>query len=34
MEKAQLELPVPKDITGESFGVGLEYILLQRASLG
>ncbi len=34
IEKAQLELPVPKDTTGESFGFGLEYILMQRAALG
>jgi hypothetical protein len=34
IEKAQLELPVPKDVTEEGFGFGLEYILLQRAALG
>jgi len=34
VEKAQLELPVPKDVTEEGFGFGLEYVLLQRAALG
>ena len=34
IEKAQLELPLPKDTTGESFCFGLEYILMQRAALG
>lgn len=34
IEKAQLELPVPKDVTEEGFGFGLEYVLLQRAALG
>ncbi len=34
IEKAQLELPVPRDTTGESFGFGLEYVLMQRAALG
>lgn len=34
VEKAQLELPLPKDVTEEGFGVGLEYVLLQRAALG
>ncbi len=34
MEKAQLELPPPKDVTEEGFGFGLEYILIQRAALG
>uniref|UniRef100_UPI00404899FC hypothetical protein n=1 Tax=Yoonia sp. TaxID=2212373 RepID=UPI00404899FC len=34
VEKAQLELPVPKDVTEEGFGFGLEYILMQRAALG
>jgi len=33
-EKARLELPAPKDDSGESFGFGLEYLLLQRATLG
>jgi len=34
IEKAQLELPPPKDVTDEGFGFGLEYVLLQRAALG
>jgi hypothetical protein len=34
VEKAQLELPLPKDVTLEGFGFGLEYVLLQRAALG
>jgi len=34
VEKAQLELPPPKDVTEEGYGFGLEYILLQRAALG
>ncbi len=34
IEKAQLELPVPEDRTGETFGYGLEHVLLQRAALG
>lgn len=34
VEKAQLELPVPQDRTGESYGYGLEHVLLQRAALG
>ncbi|WP_411957165.1 hypothetical protein [Paracoccus homiensis] len=34
VERAQLDLPVPEDRTGESFGYGLEYVLLQRAALG
>jgi hypothetical protein len=33
-EKAQLELPLPKDGVEEGFGFGLEYVLLQRAILG
>ena len=33
-EQAQLDLPLPPDITEEGFGFGLEYILLQRAVLG
>lgn len=33
-EKARLELPPPKDASGERFGYGLEYVLLQRAALG
>ncbi|WP_240784246.1 hypothetical protein [Tabrizicola caldifontis] len=34
VEKAQLELPPPRDVTKEGFGFGLEYVLLQRAVLG
>jgi len=34
VEKAQLELPMPKDVADEGFGFGLEYVLLQRAALG
>ncbi len=34
VEKAQLELPLPHDVTEEGFGFGLEYVLLQRAALG
>jgi hypothetical protein len=34
IEKAQLELPPPKDVIEEGFGFGLEYVLLQRAALG
>ena len=34
VEKAQLELPPPKDVTEEGFGFGLEYVLLQRGALG
>ncbi|MDP5308408.1 hypothetical protein [Paracoccus spongiarum] len=34
VEKAQLELPVPDEKTGESYGYGLEHVLLQRAALG
>jgi hypothetical protein len=34
IEKAQLELPPPKEVTKEGFGFGLEYVLLQRAALG
>jgi hypothetical protein len=34
VEKAQLELPVRKDVSAEGFGFGLEYVLLQRAALG
>jgi hypothetical protein len=33
-EKAQLELPAPKNVTEEGFGFGLEHVLLQRAMLG
>lgn len=34
VEKAQLELPPPKQVTEEGFGFGLEYVLLQRSALG
>ena len=34
IEKAQLELRPPKDMSEEGFGFGLEYVLLQRAALG
>ncbi|SNS30279.1 hypothetical protein [Antarctobacter heliothermus] len=34
VEKAQLELPLPKGVAEEGFGFGLEYVLLQRAILG
>jgi hypothetical protein len=35
IEKAQLELPEPPDPEhGEGFGFGLEYVLMQRATLG
>jgi hypothetical protein len=34
IEKAQLELPERKDASGEAFGFGMEYVLLQRAALG
>jgi hypothetical protein len=34
VEKAELELPVRKDVSDEGFGFGLEYVLLQRAALG
>ena len=34
IEKAQLELPPPKDVVEEGFGFGLEYVLMQRAALG
>lgn len=34
VEKAQLELPLPKDASGEGFGFGMEYVLLQRGALG
>ena len=33
-EKAQLELPVRRDIDEEGFGFGMEYVLIQRARLG
>jgi hypothetical protein len=34
VEHAQLDLPLPTDVTEEGFGFGLEYVLLQRAALG
>ena len=34
VEKAQLELPAPKDVGEEGFGFGLEYVLMQQATLG
>ena len=34
VEKAQLELPVRRDIDEEGFGFGMEYVLIQRARLG
>jgi hypothetical protein len=34
VEKAQLEMPLPKDVSEEGFGFGMEYILLQRGALG
>jgi hypothetical protein len=34
VEKAQLELPLPKDVSEEGFGFGMEYVLLQRCALG
>ena len=34
VEKAQLELPPPKDVPEERPGFGLEYVLMQRAALG
>lgn len=34
VEKAQLELPPPKDVSEESYGFGWEYVLMQRAALG
>ena len=34
VEKAQLELPMPEDVTDKGFGFGLEYVLMQRAILG
>lgn len=33
IEKAQLELPLPRNVSEEGFGFGLEYVLLQRAAL-
>ena len=34
VEKAQLELPPPQEVSEEGFGFGLEYVLIQRAILG
>jgi len=34
VEKAQLELPHRRDIDEEGFGLGMEYVLMQRARLG
>lgn len=34
IEKVQLELPPPPDLSEESFGFGIEYVLIQRAALG
>ena len=34
VERAQLELPLPKDASEKGFGFGMEYILLQRGALG
>ena len=34
VEKAQMELPLPKDVSEEGFGFGMEYVLLQRGALG
>ena len=34
VEKAQLELPPPKNAGEESAGFGMEYVLIQRAQLG
>ena len=34
VEKAQLELPLPQDLTEAGFGVSLEYALVQQAALG
>lgn len=34
VEKAQLELPLPKDVPEEGFGFGMEYVLIERARLG
>ena len=34
VEKAQLDLPVRRDIDEEGFGFGMEYVLIQRARLG
>ena len=34
VEKAQLELPLPQDLTEAGFGFSLEYALVQQAALG
>ena len=34
VEKAQLELPLQKDVSEEGFGFGMEYVLIQQARLG
>jgi hypothetical protein len=34
VEKAQMELPLPKDVSEEGFSFGMEYVLLQRGALG
>ena len=34
VEKAQMEMPQRRDIDGEGFGLGMEYVLIQRARLG
>jgi hypothetical protein len=34
VERVQLELPLPKDVSEEGFGFGMEYVLLQRGALG
>jgi hypothetical protein len=34
LEKAQMELPLPKDVSEEGFSFGMEYVLLQRGALG
>ena len=34
VERAQLELPLPKGVSEEGFGFGMEYVLIQRARLG
>ena len=34
VERAQLELPLPMDVSEEGFGFGMEYVLIERARLG
>ena len=34
VERAQLELPLPQDVTDAGFGFSLEYALVQQAALG